>query len=348
MGAREPLLSVQHLVTRFVSDAAPVESTPCVDGVSLDIERGRVLGLIGKSGSGKSLTALSILRLLPPRARLLSGRILFEGHDLLASSDAAMRRIRGRRISMIFQEPATALSPVHRVGWQLGTALAATGQLDGGLLGRTRRTRARAAELLARVELPEPERILDTYPHQLSAGMRRRVLIALALAGKPSLLIADEPTTGLDATIQSQILALLARLTHEDGLSTLLITHDLSAVAQLAHDVAVMYAGQVVETAPVHTLFERPQHPYTRALLDGARRVAALRAPSGTRRAPTETQSHSKPPGAGCRFSDSCPQRLADAPRFPRCGSEAPELGPAGARHQSRCFYPKLDDAEDS
>jgi peptide/nickel transport system ATP-binding protein len=348
MGAREPLLSVQHLVTRFVSDNAPAESTPCVDGVSFELERGRVLGLIGKSGSGKSLTALSILRLLPPRARLFAGRIVFEGRDLLSLSDSTMRRIRGRRISMIFQEPATALSPVHRVGWQLGTALAATGQLEGGLFGRTRRGRARAAELLARVELPEPERILDTYPHQLSAGMRRRVLIALALAGKPSLLIADEPTTGLDATIQSQILALLARLTQEDGLSTLLITHDLSAVAELAHDVAVMYAGQVIETAPVHTLFERPQHPYTRALLDGARRVAALRAPNETRQPPSDGGPHAPEAGTACRFSESCPQRLANTERFPRCSSEAPELGPVGARHQSRCFYPKLDDAEDA
>jgi peptide/nickel transport system ATP-binding protein len=346
MGAREPLLSVQHLVTRFVSDGVPAESTPCVDGVSFELERGRVLGLIGQCGSGKSLTALSIMRLLPPRARLFGGRIIFDGRDLLSLDEAQMQRVRGRGIAMIFQEPATALSPVHSVGWQLGTALAATGQLDRGLLGRRRQARARAAELLARVELPEPERILDTYAHQLSAGMRRRVLIALALAGKPLLLIADEPTTGLDATIQSQIIALLARLTQEDGLSTLLITHDLSAVAELAHDVVVMYAGQVVEAAPVHTLFERPQHPYTRALLNGARRVAALRAASGAGRAPNAAWPEKT--NANCRYSESCPQRLADIERFPRCSSEAPELGPPGARHQSRCFYPKLDDAEDA
>jgi peptide/nickel transport system ATP-binding protein len=346
MGAREPLLSVQHLVTRFVSDDANVEGTPCVDGVSFEIERGRVLGLIGQCGSGKSLTALSILRLLPPKARLVGGRVVFEGRDLLALSDADMQRVRGRRIAMIFQEPATALSPVHSVGWQLATALGATGQLDRGLLGRRRQARARAAELLARVELPEPERILDTYPHQLSAGMRRRVLIALALAGKPSLLIADEPTTGLDATIQSQIIALLARLSEEEGLSTLLITHDLSAVAELASDVAVMYAGQIVEMAPARALFERPQHPYTRALVEGARRIASLRAVGGAL-LPSEVKPGAALQSGGCRFSESCPQRLAATDRYPRCSSEGPELGPGGARHQSRCFYPKLDDVED-
>jgi peptide/nickel transport system ATP-binding protein len=347
MGAREPLLSVQHLVTRFVADGAPQESSPCVEGVSFELERGRVLGLIGQCGSGKSLTALSILRLLPPKARLVGGRILFEGRDLLRLSDTDMQRVRGGRIAMIFQEPATALSPVHSVGWQLATALRATDQLDAGLLGRRRQARTRAAELLARVELPEPERVLDTYPHQLSAGMRRRVLIALALAGKPSLLIADEPTTGLDATIQSQILALLARLSEEDGLSTLLITHDLSAVAELAHDVAVMYAGQIVETAPARSLFEHPQHPYTRVLVESARRIASLRAAGGPLLAQGEVRPHVALWSGACRFSQSCPQRLAAPERHPRCTAEAPELGPAGARHQSRCFYPKLDDTED-
>jgi peptide/nickel transport system ATP-binding protein len=347
MGAREPLLSVQHLVTRFVPDeGAPAESAPCVDGVSFDIERGRVLGLIGQCGSGKSLTALSIQRLLPPRARLVGGRILFEGRDLLSLSDAGMQRVRGRRIAMIFQEPATALSPVHDVGWQLATALGATGQLDRGLLGRRRQARTRAAELLARVELPEPERILDTYPHQLSAGMRRRVLIALALAGNPSLLIADEPTTGLDATIQSQILALLSRLSEEDGLSILLITHDLSAVAELAHDVAVMYQGQIAETAPTRALFEHPQHPYTRVLIESARRIASLRAAVALP-GPGEVRPEATRSSGACRFSESCPQRLAATERYPRCSTEAPQLGPLGARHQSRCFYPKLDDTED-
>jgi oligopeptide/dipeptide ABC transporter ATP-binding protein len=310
--------------------------------VSFDVGRGRVLALVGQCGSGKTLTALSILRLLPREAKLLGGRVSFAGRDLLSLPENEMRAVRGRGIGMIFQEPATALSPVHTVGWQLATALGAAHPLLKRFSARrSRDVRARACELLARVELPEPELIFDTFPHQLSAGMRRRVMIALALAGRPELLIADEPTTGLDATIQSQILDLLARLVRDEGMSMLLITHDLSAVAQLASDVVVMYAGQVVEAAPVHGLFERPQHPYTRLLLDGARRLAAPEpALEGAR---LSLRAVDPTPGPGCRFLESCPERARGPERFPRCGLEPPALEPPDARHRSRCFYPKLD-----
>jgi oligopeptide/dipeptide ABC transporter ATP-binding protein len=340
MSAPELILSVRHLVTAFASDDG--SAVHAVDDVSFDIARGRVLALVGQCGSGKTLTALSVSRLLPREAQLLGGRVVFAGRDLLALPESEMRAVRGRGIAMIFQEPATALSPVHTVGWQLATALGAAGQLPTSFSGRrSRAERTRARELLARVELPEPERILDTFPHQLSAGMRRRVMIALALAGNPQLLIADEPTTGLDATIQSQILELLARLVRDEGLSMLLITHDLSAVAELASDVAVMYAGQVVEAAPVHGLFERPQHPYTRLLLDGARRLAARELAL----APGKTclRAYEPSAGPGCRFLEGCPERARAPGNFPRCGLEPPTLEPPQARHRSRCFYPTLD-----
>ena len=344
MTSSEPILSVRHLSTGFDAGADDAPSR-AVDDVSFDIGRGRVLAMVGQCGSGKSLTALSILRLLPRPARVLGGQVMFEGRDLLALPEGEMQPLRGRSLAMVFQEPATALSPVHSVGWQLCTALAATGQIQRRfLISRDARARARAAELLARVQLPEPARTLDTYPHQLSAGMRRRVLLALALAGNPSLLIADEPTTGLDATIQSQIIDLIARLNRDAGMSVLLITHDLSAVAELASDVVVMYAGQIVEAAPVSSLFERPQHPYTRLLLEGSRRLAALDAPL---RAPSSSPTTFEPSGVhGCRFADGCPRHNAAPDRHPRCRLEAPSLEPAEARHRSRCFYPALDSEE--
>ena len=278
----EFVLSVRHLVTGVASDERPGPARVLVDDVSFDVARGRVLALVGQCGSGKSLTALSILRLLPPEVRLLGGQVLFGGRDLAALTEPELRRVRGRGIAMVFQEPATALSPVHTIGWQLGAALAATRRLATSWFGLgSHAARARALELLSKVELPEPERILDSFPHQLSAGMRRRVLIALALAGQPQLLIADEPTTGLDPTIQAQILDLLGRLAQHDAMSLLRITHDLSAVAELASDVIVMVAGRVVEAAPVQSLFERPHHPYTRRLLDDVRQLTA---PAHTRR----------------------------------------------------------------
>jgi oligopeptide/dipeptide ABC transporter ATP-binding protein len=329
-------------VTGFVSDERCPPASHGVDDVSFDVGAGRVLALVGQCGSGKSLTALSIVRLLPPEARLIGGQVLFEGRDLVKLSQPELRRVRGRGIAMVFQEPATALSPVHSVGWQLGTALATNGRmrlrpfgLDAG------KRRALASELLAKVELPEPERILDSFPHQLSAGMRRRVLIALALSGRPRLLIADEPTTGLDATIQAQIIDLLGRIARQDGMSVLLITHDLSAVAELASDVVVMYAGHVVEAAPVQSLFDQPQHPYTRLLLESSRRLAApTHSPSAGR---ASLRRYEPNPSAACRFAEDCPERALRPERFPRCTQEQPALEPPGARHRSRCFYPTLD-----
>ena len=342
MSAAEPLLSVRHLVTRFVSDEQQPLTRPGVDDVSFDVGEGRVLAMVGQGGSGKSLTALSILRLLPPEARIAGGQVLFQGRDLTTLPEAEMRRVRGRDIAMVFQEPATALSPVHTVGWQLATAVAASGRVRRRLLSLDAwKLRALAGELLAKVELPEPERILDSYPHQLSAGMRRRVMLALALSGQPRLLIADEPTIGLDTTIQAQILDLLARIARDDGMSVLLITHDLCAVAELASDVVVMYAGHVVEAAPAHSLFEQPQHPYTRLLLESALRLAGPnRGASPPRLGPRPGEPN---PSAACRFAEACPVRAAAPQEHPRCTEEPPALEPPEARHRSRCFYPTLD-----
>lgn len=265
-----PLLSVRQLVAAFPQAAASEAGRPALNEVSFDVRRGGVLGVVGESGSGKSLTALSILRLLPATARVVRGQISFQGQDLLTLSEQEMQRVRGHQISMVFQEPATALSPVHTVGWHLATALRAVGRLGPARwLGRAERAaRSRSIELLARVELPDPERLLDTYPHHLSAGMRRRVLIALALAGQPALLIADEPTTGLDGPIQAQILDLFARLTREAGLTILFITHDLCALSELATEIVVLHEGRVVEAGSAARVLCLPRHPYTRALLE--------------------------------------------------------------------------------
>ena len=358
--ANEPLLCVRQLSTCFEDLAAgdtaaartAAAQTAALDAISFDIPYGSIVALVGDSGSGKSLTALSILGLLPPAARVTGGQVLFQGRDLLAAGEAERRTQRGRGIGMIFQEPATALSPVHSVGWQLALALRTGGKL--GPIGALQRTsqvgRAPARELLARVELPEPERLLDLYPHQLSAGMRRRVMIALALAQGPALLIADEPTTGLDAPIQAQILELLSRLVSEPRASestrpsVLFITHDLCVAAEVASEIVVLYAGQVVEAGPVRSVLGRPQHPYTIGLLEHIPGHGFGSPPSSSRPAPRLSRGSSLRAGTepGCRFADRCPQRLSDPERYPRCASESPQLEPAGARHRSRCFYPRL------
>lgn len=264
------LLDVQHLMVTF--DAA--RNARVVDDVSFTMAAGETLGLVGESGSGKSVTAFSILRLLQPPGQIVNGRILFEGQDLLTLSERDMRAVRGARISLIFQEPMTALNPVMRVGDQVAEALTAH-----SMANRTE-ARRRAVELLDAVRIPDPIRRVRDYPHQLSGGMRQRVMIAIALACHPPLVIADEPTTALDVTIQAQMLDLIRQLQAEFGLALLLITHDFGVVAEMADRVAVMKAGRIVETGPVREILRTPSHEYTRQLLAAVpgRRAAANRA----------------------------------------------------------------------
>jgi oligopeptide/dipeptide ABC transporter ATP-binding protein len=289
------LLDIRNLSVRFGRAAA-------VDGVSVAVAEGQTLALVGESGCGKTLTALSVLRLTPPAAAVAAEGIALRGRELTRLSEREMRGVRGKEVGVVFQDPLTALNPVWPVGEQVAEGL----RLHEGL---TRRTAwARAVEALREVGIADPARRASEYPHQLSGGMRQRAMIAAALACRPPLLIADEPTTALDVTLQAQIIDLLLRLREERRLSILLITHDLGVVAELAHHVAVMYAGQVVESADVRTLFRRPLHPYTRALLsavprlDGGkgRRLAAI---DGTVPDPTRY-----PPG--CRFAPRCPHAL--------------------------------------
>jgi ABC-type dipeptide/oligopeptide/nickel transport system ATPase component len=265
------LLDVQHLTVTF----DPARVTRVVDDVSFSIAAGETLGLVGESGSGKSVTAFSILRLLQPPGQVIAGNILFEGRDLLALSERDMRAVRGARISLIFQEPMTALNPVMRVGDQIAEALTAH-----NMAGR-RDARDRAVELLRAVRIPDPARRIADYPHQLSGGMRQRVMIAIALACHPPLVIADEPTTALDVTIQAQMLELIRQLQSEFGLALLLITHDFGVIAEMADRVAVMRAGRIVETGPVRQILRAPSHEYTRQLLaavPGMRTAASDRA----------------------------------------------------------------------
>jgi peptide/nickel transport system ATP-binding protein len=253
-----PLLDVQDLTVVFEGARAPVTA---VDHVSFQIAAGETLGLVGESGSGKSVTAFSILRLVQPPGRIAGGRVLFEGRDLLGLPEAEMRQVRGARISLIFQEPMTALNPVMRVGDQIAEALTVHGLADRAT------ARARAIELLDAVRIGDPARRVRDYPHQLSGGMRQRVMIAIALACRPPLIIADEPTTALDVTIQAQVLELLRELKERFQLALLLITHDFGVIAEMADRVAVMYRGTLVETGPVRQILKTPAHEYTRSLL---------------------------------------------------------------------------------
>ena len=253
-----PLLDVQDLTVVFDGSRSQVTA---VDHVSLQIAAGETLGLVGESGSGKSVTAFSILRLVQPPGRIVSGRVMFEGKDLLTLPEREMRQVRGARISLIFQEPMTALNPVMRVGDQIAEALTVHGLADA------RQADARAIELLDAVRIDNPVRRVRDYPHQLSGGMRQRVMIAIALACRPPLIIADEPTTALDVTIQAQVLDLLRELKERFHLALLLITHDFGVIAEMADRVAVMYKGQVVEEGPVRQILRQPAHAYTRSLL---------------------------------------------------------------------------------
>jgi oligopeptide/dipeptide ABC transporter ATP-binding protein len=262
------LLEIQGLTTHFLTRAGVVKA---VDNLSLSLRKGRVLGLVGESGCGKTVTALSILNLVPPPGKIVSGKILFEGRDLLALSPEKMRSIRGARISMIFQEPMTALNPVFTVGNQIAEVLTTH-------LGRSgKEAMDQAVDVLKSVGIPSPEKRVHEYPHQLSGGMRQRVMIAMAIACRPSLILADEPTTALDVTIQAHILELLNRIQTEMGMAMVLVTHDLGVIAERAHEVAVMYAGRIVEQAGTKELFDHPMHPYTRGLIASVPRPGAER-----------------------------------------------------------------------
>ena len=315
----EPLLRVDRLTTVFDTARGAL---PAVDAVSFEIRAGETLGLVGESGSGKSVTALSIMRLVQPPGRIATGRVIFKGRDLLTLGEREMQRVRGAEISLIFQEPMTALNPVFRIGDQIAETLVVHGRAT------KRDARAKAIDLLRSVRIPHPESRVADYPHQLSGGMRQRVMIAIALSCQPSLVIADEPTTALDVTIQAEILDLLREMKSALGLSLLLITHDLGVVAETADRVAVMYAGRIVETGPVRAIFRSPAHPYTRGLLasmPGGRPGERLRAIEGSVPLIGEL-----PPG--CAFTPRCPNRFEPCPTAP------PPDYPAGIGHEAKCY----------
>ncbi|MFL5191793.1 MAG: ABC transporter ATP-binding protein [Microvirga sp.] len=324
----EPLLSVQDLSVAFRQGGGDMLA---VDRVSFDVMPGETVALVGESGSGKSVTALSALKLLPyPSAHHPSGRILFKGKDLIAASESEMRAVRGDDITMVFQEPQTALNPVRTVGWQLAEALRARGPIS------RRAARARAVELLETVGIPEPHRRVGYYPHQLSGGQKQRVVLALALANEPELLLADEPTTALDVTVQAQILRVLLDVRDRFGMAIMLITHDLGVVAGVADRVVVMYAGQKIEEADVHTIYGNPKHPYTWGLLGSTTRVDRPRLEQLTQ-IPGAPPSLLAPPAA-CRFAPRC------AYVQPLCRREYPELRPATApEHLAACHFAQLD-----
>jgi oligopeptide/dipeptide ABC transporter ATP-binding protein len=304
------VLDVQDLRTTFFTDEGEVRA---VDGVSFTVRKGETLGIVGESGCGKSVTSLSIMRLLSEPGRVVGGSILLRGENLLERSEAEMRMLRGKEISMIFQEPMTSLNPVFTVGDKIAEAVRIHEGLD------KRAARAKAIEMIRLVGIPDPDRRAKQHPFELSGGMRQRIMIAMALACNPSLLIADEPTTALDVTIQAQILALLKGLQRELGLTVLLITHDLGVVAQTCDRVAVMYAGKIVESADVHTLFAHPRHPYTVGLLNSlplsGDQEGELSAIPGSVPSPLAMP-------AGCRFAPRCEHARA------LCHAEMPELEP--------------------
>jgi len=317
------LLEVRNLTTEFSTSSGVVRA---VDGVSWDVREGETVALVGESGCGKSVSALSVMRLVAaPAGRIVGGQVLFKGRDLLALSEEEMRRVRGREIAMIFQEPMTSLNPVLTIGRQLTEGL----EIHLGLTSPE--ARARAAELLGMVGIPDPARRLAQYPHQFSGGMRQRMMIAMALACDPSLVLADEPTTALDVTIQAQILELMKDLSRRLGVAMLIITHNLGVVARYADRVNVMYAGRIVERASARELYAEPRHPYTLGLL---RSVPRLDEPRRARLNPIEGQ----PPdltrlGAGCAFMPRCGFRVE------RCTAERPELESAGGEgHVAACW----------
>ena len=317
-----PLLQVRNLVTRFGSGEGALTA---VNDVSFDVAAGETLAIVGESGSGKSITALSIMRLVPePPGRIESGQVMFDGVDLLKLSEQEMRRIRGNRIAMIFQEPMTSLNPSLTIGLQIAEPI----NLHKGLAWE--KAYDKAAELLNRVRMPDAKSRLSAYPHQFSGGMRQRIMIAMALACQPKLIIADEPTTALDVTVQAQILALLKELTRETGAALILITHDLGVVARYADRVCVMYGGKVIETAHARDLYAKPLHPYTRGLMAS---IPRLDQPPGMRLVPIKGQPPNLaqlPPG--CSFNPRCGEAVE------RCRHDVPSLMKADDQHSHACW----------
>ena len=321
---RDKILDVHGLKTYFYTEDGVVKA---VDGVDLHVKRGEVLGLVGESGCGKSVTSFSILRLVGIPGKIVSGEILFEGEDLLALNDAGMRSIRGNRISMIFQQPTSCLNPVFKVGAQVGEVL------DVHQKFTKQENHQRVVELLQTVGIPEPAKRANCYPHELSGGMAQRVMIAMALACTPELLIADEPTTALDVTIQAQVLDLLMNLRQEIGTSIILITHDLGIVAETCERVAVMYAGRIVEETDVETLFANPLHPYTQGLIGSVPILGQI-----------QDKLHVIPGSVpnlidlpdGCKFAPRCQARIEH--NLEVCTREEPPLRPVEARHPVRCW----------
>jgi len=317
----DALLEVRNLRTHFDTDRGLFRA---VDGISFDVPRGRTVGLVGESGCGKSVTSLSIMGLVPsPPGRIAADALRFAGRDLLTMSADERRRLRGGKMSMIFQEPMTSLNPVRTIGHQIIEAVRAHTDISPAA------ARDRAIEVLEMVRIPSPASRVDEYPHRLSGGMRQRVMIAMALACDPELLIADEPTTALDVTIQAQILDLLHGLQARLGMAILIITHDLGVIAEVADDVIVMYAGKIVESAPVGQLFADPQHPYTIGLLGSIPRLGEYRERLATIEGTVPSPANQP---KGCRFSPRCP--FADA----RCIAEPPELRTLGSGHQVACW----------
>jgi peptide/nickel transport system ATP-binding protein len=329
----EPILSVRGLVTRFDTERGPVRA---VDDVSFDVPAGATVALVGESGSGKSVTALSILGLIAsPPGCVERGQVLFRGRDLLTLPDRELCKIRGAEIAMIFQEPMTSLNPVYTVGAQIMEAI-----LLHESVGR-RAARARAVELLGKVGIAAPGERVDAYPHQLSGGMRQRVMIAMALACRPALVIADEPTTALDVSVQAQVLELLRRLQSELSLSLLFITHDLGIVAELATEIVVLYAGRVVESGSVADTFRSPLHPYTRGLLSSVPPEGASRNPNRSRRlvAIDGVVPDLAALPVGCRFAPRCAVARDGGPDRERCTTVEPDLRTMTDGRRSRCHF---------
>ena len=319
-----PLLEVRDLSVSFRTQDGTVHA---VDNVSFTVNRGEVLGIVGESGSGKSVTAMTLMRLILDQNAVFSGEVLFDGRDLMQLSQRDMLQVRGTKIAMIFQDPMTSLNPVYRVGWQIEEQLRAHEGISA------KQARKRTLELLGAVGIPNPQARVDDYPHQFSGGMRQRVMIAMGISCNPDVLIADEPTTALDVTIQAQILELIGSLQREFDSAVVLITHDLGVVAEVANRVAVMYAGRIVEYAEVRELFRHPQHPYTWGLLGS---ISRMDRPRQRRLAAITGQ----PPSlislpAGCSFRPRCPHA------FDRCRAERPDLvARSGAGHLDACFLP--------